>query len=62
VAILMDIRRSGPLMLSYLRQGRPVFVIRYDDYRHGLPDRPELFKPPRNVKIIEEKGEVTNFR
>lgn len=53
VAILMDQRRNVPLMVSYLRAGKPVLVIRYDDYRNDLPERPQLFIPPPNVKLIE---------
>jgi len=58
VAILMDTRRSGPVMISYLRGGRPVFVLRYDEYRHGLPDRPDLFAPGKSVKITEVEKEA----
>lgn len=53
VALLMLERRNRPLMVSYLRQGRPVVVYRYDDYRHGLPDRPQLFAPDRNIRITK---------
>lgn len=53
VALLMDSRRNTPLMVSYLRQGRPVVVFRYDEYRHGLPDRPELFTPDKTIRITE---------
>ncbi len=52
IAFLMDLRRERPLMVSYQRGGRPVMVLRYDDYRRGLPDRPDLFAPPRNFRII----------
>ena len=53
VAILMDKKRNTPLLISYLRQGKPVFVVRYDQYRLGLPERPNLFQPPRGVVITE---------
>lgn len=53
VAILMDPRRRAPLLLSYLRQGRPVLVIRYDEHRTNLPMRLDIFVPPRNVKLTE---------
>jgi hypothetical protein len=53
VAILMDQRRNTPLMVSYLRGGRPVQVIRYDDYRNDLGDRPQMFELPPNLKITE---------
>jgi hypothetical protein len=51
VALLMDLRRERPLMISYQRDGKPVFVLRYDDYRLNLPERPDLFAPPKNVKL-----------
>jgi hypothetical protein len=51
VALLMDLRRERPLMISYQRAGKLVFVLRYDDYRLNLPERPELFAPPKNVKL-----------
>lgn len=53
VAVLMDQRRNEPIMVSYLRQGRPVYVVRYDDWRRAGPNRPELFQPPKNVEIRE---------
>jgi len=53
VAILMDDLRGTPLMISYLRQGQPIYVLRYDDYRKGLPDQPELFQPPQGFTITE---------
>ena len=56
LAILMDQRRNQPLMISYLRRGQPVLVLRYDDYRLGLPERPQLFAPPKGYKITESKG------
>ncbi|MDZ4370292.1 MAG: hypothetical protein U1C74_02575 [Phenylobacterium sp.] len=52
IAVLMDMRRERPLLLSYQRAGRPVMVLRYDDYRQGLPDRPDLFAPAKNHKIV----------
>lgn len=58
VAVLMDTKRNAPLMLSYLRRGQPGLVIRYDEYRHGLPDRPALFQPPKNIKITEAGTEA----
>ena len=53
VAVMMDSQRKAPLMISYSRQGRAVYVLRYDEFREGLPDRPDLFVPPRNVRISE---------
>ena len=56
VAILVDARRNYVLMLSYLRRGQPVLVLRYDNYRRGLPERPEQFQPPRYVIFTEGSG------
>lgn len=53
LAILMDERRSQPLLISYVRQGKPVWVVRYDEFRADLPDRPELFMPARGVTFEE---------
>lgn len=53
VTILMNIRREAPLMLAYLREGKPMFAIRYDAYRADLPDNPALFQPPKNMRINE---------
>lgn len=53
VAILMDQKRNEPLMISYMRDGKPVYVIRYDEYRQGLPEKPALFAPPKSYKITE---------
>lgn len=53
VTILMNIRREAPLMLAYIREGKPVFAIRYDTYRADLPDNPALFQPPKNMRINE---------
>ena len=53
LAILMDSRRNTPLLISYLRQGRPVLVVRYDDHRTGVQAREDLFRPPGFVKFQE---------
>ncbi|PZQ55961.1 MAG: hypothetical protein DI570_21525 [Phenylobacterium zucineum] len=53
VIVLMDQRRVEPIMVSYMRQGRPVYVVRYDEWRRGLPNRPEMFVPPKNARITE---------
>ena len=53
LAILMDSRRNTPLLISYLREGRPVLVVRYDDHRTGVPAREDLFRPPGFVKFQE---------
>jgi len=53
LAMLVDTRRNAPVMLSYLRQGRPVFVLRYDEYRRNQGERPQLFEPANNVRMTE---------
>lgn len=53
LAILMDARRQTPLMISYIVQGKPKVVVRYDEYRGDLPDRPELFLPGKGLRITE---------
>ncbi|WP_293677713.1 hypothetical protein [uncultured Phenylobacterium sp.] len=53
LVILVDDRRAAPVVLSYLRQGRAALVVRYDEYSHGLPNRPELFAPPSDYRITE---------
>lgn len=57
IVVLMDQRRNEPLVVSYARQGKPVLVIRYQDYRTGLPERPRLFDAPKGYKITEAKGQ-----
>ncbi len=53
VALLMDERRGAPLMVSYLRKGKPVWVVRYDEFRADLPEHPELFQPSKSTRIQE---------
>lgn len=53
LAILMDDRSGQPLLITYVNEGRPVYIVRYDEYRQGLPDQPELFRPPAEIKIVE---------
>lgn len=53
LAILMNDRTGEPLMVTYIRDGRPVQIVRYDEYRQGLPDQPDLFRPPADVTITE---------
>ncbi len=63
VVLLMDQRRNLPLVLSYVRQGRPVLVLRYDEYRLGLGERLGLFAPPaRGYQITESKGETPTLQ
>ncbi|MFN9928277.1 MAG: hypothetical protein ACK53I_15210, partial [Phenylobacterium sp.] len=53
LSILMHVRRKAPLMVVYAKGGQAAFAIRYDEFRSGLPDRPDLFAPPKNVSIME---------
>lgn len=53
VVVLMDQRRKEPLVISYLRQGKPLLVLRYDDYRAGMPERPQLFEAPKGYTVTE---------
>ena len=53
VSILMHAKHKTPLMLLYAKAKKPVFAIRYDEYRADLPERPALFTPPDNYKITE---------
>jgi hypothetical protein len=56
LAILMDDRTGEPLLITYVNEGRPLYIVRYDEYRQGLPDQPELFRPPADIKIVEAEG------
>lgn len=53
LVVLMDQRRNQPLVISYARQGKPVMVLRYQEYRAGMPDRPGLFEPPKGYQTTE---------
>ncbi|WP_296598279.1 hypothetical protein [Phenylobacterium sp.] len=53
LAILMDDRSGKPLMITYVRDNRPVSIIRYDNYERGLAEPPDMFRPPPDVKILE---------
>jgi hypothetical protein len=53
VTVMLHARRNAPLMIVYARAGQAVFAIRYDEFRGDLPDRPDLFQPPKNVRITE---------
>lgn len=52
LSLLMDEARGIPLMVTYGRAGRPVYMVRYDAYG-PLPDQPALFQPPAGVMIVE---------
>lgn len=51
LAILMDDRTGKPLMITYVQDGRPKLIVRYDSYERGLPEPPGLFRPPAGVTI-----------
>jgi hypothetical protein len=53
VSVLLAERRQTPLMVAYAKANKPVFMIRYDEYRSDLPDRPELFTRPERVEFTE---------
>jgi len=53
VSILLSDRAQEPLMVGYAKAGRPLFAVRYDDFRGNVPDRPGLFAPPQRVTITE---------
>lgn len=56
LAILLDDRTGEPFIITYVRDGRPVTIIIYDEYRRDQPDQPELFRPPPDVKITEAEA------
>jgi hypothetical protein len=56
LAILLNDRTSEPLIVTYVRDGRPITIISYDEYRRDQPDQPELFRPPADVKITEAEA------
>lgn len=53
LSILMHERRQAPLLVIYAKQGRPVFAVRYDEWRVDLPPRDNLFQAPPGVKFTE---------
>jgi len=53
VAILLNSRTGEPHIVIQVRDGRPVTMIIYDEYRQDQPDQSELFRPPADVKITE---------
>lgn len=59
VSFLMDDETMTPLMVSYLRDGKPVLILRYDAYRKDLPDRPDMFKPPAGMALKEAPAALT---
>lgn len=53
VSILLAERAQEPLMVAYAKAGRPLFAVRYDDFRTNLSDRPALFARPERLTITE---------
>jgi hypothetical protein len=53
LAMLLNSRTGEPQLIVHVRDGRPVTIISYDEYRRDQPDQPELFRPPADVKITE---------
>lgn len=53
LALLMNDQIGQPIMITYVRDNRPMLVLRYDEYRQGLPDQPDLFRPSADIKITE---------
>ncbi len=51
VSILLTERRRAPLMVAYAKAGAPVFMIRYDEFRADLTDRPALFARPDRIEF-----------
>jgi hypothetical protein len=53
VSVLLTERRQTPLMVAYAKAGKPVFMMRYDEFRADLTDRPALFARPERVEFTE---------
>jgi hypothetical protein len=53
LSILIHERRQAPLLVIYARAGKPVYAIRYDEWRADLPERANLFQPPGGVRFTE---------
>lgn len=53
VSVLLTERRKTPLMVAYAKAGKPVFMVRYDEFRDDLTDRPALFARPDRVAFTE---------
>ena len=53
LTLIMRDRSQAPLMVVYARAGKPVFAVRYDEWRADLPDRRGLFEPPQGVRFTE---------
>jgi hypothetical protein len=53
VSVLLMERRQTPLMVAYAKAGKPVFMMRYDEFRADLTDRPALFTRPERVEFTE---------
>lgn len=53
LSVLLTERRQLPLLVAYSRAGKGLFMMRYDEFRNDLADRPALFAPPKNMRITE---------
>lgn len=51
VSMLLSQGRRAPLLVAYANAGKPVLMVRYDEYRNDLPDRPDLFSRPSLVEF-----------
>jgi hypothetical protein len=53
VSMLLTERRRTPLLVAYARAAKPVFMMRYDEFRDDLSERPALFARPDSVEFTE---------
>lgn len=53
VSMLLTERRETPLLVAYAKGGKGVFMVRYDEFRNDLADRPALFARPGGVEFTE---------
>lgn len=53
VSLLLAERRQTPLMVAYAKAGKGVFMVRYDEFRNDLTDRPALFARPDGIEFTE---------
>ena len=47
-----------PFQLDVFKDGKPDASVRYLSYQMGLPFKPDLFTPPANATITEQKAEA----
>lgn len=53
VSMLMSQNRRTPLLIAYAKAGKPVSMVRYDEFRDDLPERPALFSRPDRYEFTE---------